>query len=480
MVYDPAWDMPRVNWQQQGSFEIPEIPPAYEPDAEPLVCLPPINQYWLPYVMGALDQLRNPSSWLVADDDAMYNTLARVTKLREMIGRRVTCVELAMRVDGCNLQFSIDGGDTWTTVTDWSAFLAECIPPQTLLNFTDGCELQESFDGGSSWSAVPGWDTNFGPCVQAHVPIVGLPPNPGDQTGDQLSCSIASYLANEVILNAMQAGVTAIQDNLTLLAFGANVLTLIPEFILVAAGYDAVSIIYTAISEGTLSDYQAAITDDVLWESISCCIYNAIGSDGYVTPGNFGAITSCIAAIPYGHSDVVDAISSYLSSLGATGLAQLSQRAGLVAGAACSGCVGDSWCMKWGPGYSDLCDGIWVVQRDDPTEEGTCSDNAWYSVFGFAGINRIVLECTLPSPRTVELLGTSYTNFNDQYLGFQFWDHYGGTLLASVSGLTLWTGSVDNVGYIVISTGRNDEGYQLNVIQLAGPHGGSPWGASTC
>jgi len=91
MAYDPAWDMPRVNWQQQGSFEIPEIPPTYEPDAEPLVCLPPINRYWLPYVMGALDQLRNPSSWLVADDDAMYTTLARVSKLRELSLIHISC-----------------------------------------------------------------------------------------------------------------------------------------------------------------------------------------------------------------------------------------------------------------------------------------------------------------------------------------------------------------------------------------------------
>jgi hypothetical protein len=174
------------------------------------------------------------------------------------------------------------------------------------------------------------------------VPIIGLPPNPGDEAPDQFACSIASYIANEVILNAMSAAVTAITDDLTLLSFGASVLNLIPEFILVRLGYDAVAIIYTAVAEGTLSDYEDAVADGTLWNEVTCAIYLAIKDDGYITPGNFGSVVSNVAAIPYAHSDVIDAIVSYLNSLGATGLAQLSQRAGLVTGADCSACGG--WC----------------------------------------------------------------------------------------------------------------------------------------
>jgi hypothetical protein len=346
MIFDPAWDMPRVNWQQQGSFEIPEIPPAFEPDEAPLVCLPPINEHWLPFVMGALDQLRSPSSWLVADDDAMSTTLYRVTKLRQMIGGRADCMSLMIRFDGasCQLQQSVDGGTTWTEVDGWGDFVT-CLPPQTLVEFDSGCTLSQSLDGGMTYEAVPGWLENFGDCVQKFTPIIGPPPNPGDEAPDQFACSIASYLASTVILNAMSAAVVAIQDDLTLLAFGANVLDFIPEFVLVRLGYDAISIIYAAVAEGTLSDYEDAIANADLWHDIACAIYGAIASDGYVTPGNFADIVSAVGGVPYAHSDVISKIVDYLNSLGATGLAQLSQRAGLETGADCSACA--AWCRVY-------------------------------------------------------------------------------------------------------------------------------------
>lgn len=346
MVYDDAWDMPQVNWVQQGSFVIPEIPPSTEPDAEPLVCLPAINQYWMPYVMGALDQLRNPSSWLVADDDAMYTTLARVTKLREMLGVRAECVSYLIRFDGetCQLQQSTDSGSTWTEVDGWAEFAA-CQPPQTQVQFTGGCELEESFDAGVTWEAVPGWDSNFGLCVQGAVPIIGLPPNPGDQTPDQLACSIADYLATEIILSGLQAATTAITDNLTLLEMAGGIASLIPEFVLVGAFVDGVTIIYTAVAEGTLSDFESALTNATFWSDVRCAIFDAIVVDGYVTPGNFSAILTNISAITSAPSDVVGAVHDYVQKLGATGLAQLSQVAGLNAGADCSACGG--FCAKW-------------------------------------------------------------------------------------------------------------------------------------
>lgn len=344
MTNDPAWDMPLVNWQQQGSFQIPEIPPAYEPDSEPLVCLPAINRYWLPYVMGALDQLRNPSSWLVADDSAMSETLYRVTKLREMIGVGAPCMNLAIRYDpgSCQLQQSTDSGATWTEVDGWEGFNS-CLPPQTVLRLTPECELQESFDTGTNWMNVTDWVANFGNCVQENGPIIGLPPNPGDQSPDQLACSIAAYLADQIILDSMGAAVTAIQDDLTLLSMANSILTIIPEFVLVRAFVDGVSIVYTAVAEGTLSDYEDAIADGTLWDKVTCAIYTAIVGDGYVNTSNFAAIVANISGISYAHSDVIDAIAAFVNSLGATGLAQLSQRAGLETGADCSGCGG--WCV---------------------------------------------------------------------------------------------------------------------------------------
>lgn len=369
MTYDPAWDMPRVNWQQQGSFEIPEIPPAYEPDAEPLVCLPRINQYWLPYVMGALDQLRNPSSWLVADDDAMATTLYRVSRLKQMIGAQGECMSYAVRFDAgtCQLQESTDGGGTWFEVEGWEDFTT-CLPPQTLVDFDSGCTLYQSLDGGSTYDAVPGWIDNFSGCVQKYTPIIGLPPNPGDKTPDQLACAIAKYLAEQVVVAAMGKAVTAISDDLTLLQFGLDVVNIIPEFVLVTLAADAFSAIYVAVQEGTLSDYEDALTDATLLSEVICAIYGCIEVEGYVKPANFDCILSSVGAIAYTHSDVITAIVGYLTALGATGLAQLSQVAGLETGEECTACA---WCYKWGQTAAPIDSPVWPPIPGDATPPPT-------------------------------------------------------------------------------------------------------------
>jgi hypothetical protein len=114
-----------------------------------------------------------------------------------------------------------------------------------------------------------------------------------------------------------------------------SILNIIPEFILVRAFVDGASIVYTAVQEGTLSDFEAALTDATLWGEITCAIYNAIRVDGYVTPANCAAISANVHAIGYTPSAVQLAIDKYVSAIGCAGLAQLSQRAGLVVGATC-------------------------------------------------------------------------------------------------------------------------------------------------
>jgi len=308
MTYDPGWDMPRPNWLPQGSFEVGIIPLTVAPDDAPTVCLPPINVHWLPLVLGCLDQLRNPSTWLAADDNAMFAVLSKANRLMQMLGERGDCGTMMIRLQSCQLQTSIDGGVTWVTVT--------------------------------------GWDPGFAECVQEQIPVIGLPPNPGDETHNGLACSIANYLANELILASLNAAVTAINDDITLLGFGATILSIIPEFILVRLAYDAFAIIFTEVQSGTIADYEAAIADASLWLQVTCAIYTAIQSAGLVTPTNFPAIITNIRAISYAHSDVITTIADYVEKLGATGLAQVSQRAGLNEGADCSTCVG-GWCYVW-------------------------------------------------------------------------------------------------------------------------------------
>lgn len=350
MVYDPAWDMPRVNWQQQGSFENGVIPPSTDPDADTLVCLPPINQDWLPYVLGCLDQLRNPSTWLVPDDDTMYATLERVSRLRQMFGVRAECSMYELRFTaGCVLQSSVDGGTTWVDVPGWDTNYPICNPPQPETRLTADGVLQTSVDGGLTWTDITGWTANSCVIVDNCPVLIGPPPNPGDQSPDQLACSIAAYLSEQVIVTAMGKAVTAISTDLTLLQFGLDVLNVIPEFIIVGLAADAFSAIYVAVQEGTLSDFESALTDATLLAAMRCAIYDCIVTDGYVKPDNFACVLANVGSITYAHADVISAIVSYLTALGATGLAQLSQIAGLEVGADCSACAGAGWCYVWDP-----------------------------------------------------------------------------------------------------------------------------------
>lgn len=403
MSYDPAWDMPRVNWQQQGSFEVGELPPVTDPDSGTMVCLPPINQDWLPFIQGCLSQMRNPSSWLVIDDDAMNATLQRVERLMQMVGERADCpMPLELQMSGCDLQYSTDGGTTFTTVTGWSDFLTNCIPLQTIIDFDSDCSLNQSYDGGETFTPVAGWFDNFSNCVQENGPIIGLPPNPGDKTPDQLACAIAAYAAEQVVIAAMGKAVTAISDDLTLLQFGLDVVNIIPEFVLVTLAADAFSAIYVAVQEGMLSDFEDALTDATLLQDITCAVYDCIQAEGYVKPDNFSCILSNIGAISYAHADVISAIVSYLTALGPTGLAQLSQVSGLHSGEDCTACAGSGWCflfdftldagpfLSYDTGVTSWVSGVGWVGTYRPAAVPPCVESAIYISPGpFNGVTEV-------------------------------------------------------------------------------------------
>jgi hypothetical protein len=143
----------------------------------------------------------------------------------------------------------------------------------------------------------------------------------------------------------MGKAVTAVQDDLELISLAVSIGSLIPEFVLVRLGVDAIATIYGYVSEGTLSDYEDALTNAPLLSDLICAIYGCIATDGYVTSTNFSCICSSVGAITSAPSDVITAIVGFLTSLGATGTAQVSQVAGLETGANCTAC--GAWCYHW-------------------------------------------------------------------------------------------------------------------------------------
>jgi hypothetical protein len=310
VVYDPGWDMPRINWQQQGSFETGEIPLAYEPDAGPLICLPPINQYWLPLILGCLDQLRNPSTWITSNDTQLNTALDRANRLMQMLGERAVCFTYQLR-------------------------------------FTSSCVLQYSTDGGATWTDVDGWDTNFLNCVSSVI-IPPIPPNPGPSPINQHACNIAGYIATEVLqlsitkavndFNAMEGQVQYAQDILLTVAYA---------FPLTALALDAFAVLYGEYTALTIGDFTAASTDPVLWSDVTCAIYEAIRTTGYIDASNMATVVSNICAISYSSSTVITAICSFVSALQLRDW-QGFQNVGALDDVDCSACVNPpGWCYEW-------------------------------------------------------------------------------------------------------------------------------------
>lgn len=300
-AFDPAWDMPAINWQQQGSFEAGELALAYAPDAAPLVCIPPINQYWLPYIQGCLDQLLNPSTWITSSDSALNDALDAALRLKQIVGQAGTC-------------------------------------PMYQLQLTAGCVLQYSTDGGVTWNDVAGWDGNFNNCVSAVI-IPPIPPNPGHDPTLQHACNISGFLSKEIIQLTVTHAVNGYNTGLTQLQFAQDILdTIAYAFPITAIGLTIFHDLYASITSSTISDFTAASTDPVLWGMVTCAIYDAIKTVGYIDSSNLPAVISNICGMTYTYADVTIALCSFITNVGLQNL-QAMQAVGVIDNIDCSGCV---------------------------------------------------------------------------------------------------------------------------------------------
>ncbi len=429
MVYDPAWSMPQINWQQQGSFVEGQIPLVDEPDAEPLVCLPRINVHWLPLVLGCLDQLRNPSTWIASDDAAMSAILSKSMRLMQMMAGRV-CVCPMLRLQDCVLQISCDDGSTWTDVT--------------------------------------GWSDNFGPCVLG-ITIPPVPPNPGDLIPSQRACNIAGFIAKDVVQLVIQKAVSNYHDDLTLLEFGLAVFATISfAFPLTAFAVDVFYAVYLEITAMNIADFDAAATDPLLVSLLTCEIYNAIKDTGYITADNLPVLISNVCTMPYTYPTVTHAICVFFEGIGLKNLEAM-QSVGALDAVDCSGC-GESWCREWNITHADLCGGDWLVVG---AGTGICTSGVWTGQFVgsffdlgiYAGpgssfeITAYDISASFTSTVTIDfrLAGVNVGHFT--------------TTVASFATIT--------ADQMIIQIGSTDGAPQITSISASGP-GSNPFGLNNC
>ena len=309
-MIDPAGDMPQINWMQQGSFQTGSIPPVVSPAAGTQICLGPVAREWVPYIMGALDQLRNPSWMLVPDLVTQGQVLAWVDELRAIIATSTGCdLPVEIRLQNCVLQYSLDSGSTWID--------------------------------------VPGWVAGFPACVRSAV----IPPPPLLPPGSSpavRACNIAAYLSNDVIHVALTQAINAYTNNLSLLNLAANIAALTFAFELpwTTAALYAVYDLYALVSAANIADLRTAEADPILWSDVTCAIYNAIKADGMVRPGNCDAIIGALCSLSYTPAIAVTAICAYVTQLGCDGL-RAAQVAGALNSADCSGCGAGCQCIEW-------------------------------------------------------------------------------------------------------------------------------------
>jgi len=346
---DPSYGVGWPYYSQTGSFYAPVSPPTLGPFEGTLVSLPCLNYDWLRLLLGASDQLRNPSTWKDLTPAQTVVVLSQVEELQAELSRAGACVICPqMRLEGCVLQFSCDAGATWIDVTGWAENFAGCVaaaspcPPITNVQFTAGCALQTSTDCGSSYSTVPGWVANFDSCVSG-VLIPPVPPNPPGTPINQHACNIAGFIASEVMKVVIGKAVDSYNSDLTLLQFGTSIFNTVAfAFPLTAIAWDVFYAIYIEVTAATIADFTAAASDPVLWSALTCAIYDAIKTDGYITAGNLAALISNVCGMSYTYADVVTALCNFVTNIGLQNL-QAMQNRGAVDDVDCSGC-GGTWC----------------------------------------------------------------------------------------------------------------------------------------
>jgi hypothetical protein len=322
-----------------SSFPEPvAIPAVLDTNASPRVCVQFASE-WLPYVVGCLMQLVQPTTWATEDPATLYGAQEAATRLIETFGTAGVCDVPEFRLtEGCVLQYSSDGGAAWADVADWSTHAPSCWTGATGATGATGSTGPAGVDGATGPAGTAG------PAGGAGTAIV----DPGNPRGDALhvaACNIAGYLAESVVRASVSKVIDSLNAGQLLVDVAIGVVQLIPGLDIIAdVGLGAAFILNTYISTQTVTPYQAALADTALWSNVQCAIYVAISGKGFVDDSNFGAAEAGIRAITYSNPAVVTTIADYWHSLGVTGVRSAQLSGSLYVGD-CSTCPQPTWCF---------------------------------------------------------------------------------------------------------------------------------------
>lgn len=322
--------------QPVGSFQQPVDAPDVDPDTAPLVCAQ-FSAAWLPFVLGALQQLQLASTW-TGSPAALDLTNARAMLLSDLIANG-ECMTTQFRFTvGCILQVSTDSGDTWTDVPGWSDFAAACFtgPPGA-----DGAPGAPGADGAKGDKGDKGDTGDTGPTgptgpsgddCDCTPPLAIVP----DQDPFDKWCNMSGFISGVVLKNL-------IQDMLTEVQAAKDPFAVISSFFDQQAAYaqtkeqTAVALLASFIASIFVSDWethvteiQAALDDADFWENVQCAVFDALLAGDALSNVTIAAAAGNIIDLPDGHTTVQETMSQFLNDIGANGVAMLASNAPFV------------------------------------------------------------------------------------------------------------------------------------------------------
>jgi len=422
----------------RSSFVVPVTPPGVDPDAGPFFYLA-VQVDWLPFVLGALSQLRMKSTWLTATDADNRLAIDRATLLTNMLAAP------GVATPGVDPPPPI-----WTRYNPMTG------------------DVETSTDMGSTWVPSPASDPRT-------IVFVGNP-----MTVDQKCNSAASatrYIARLIgnVADGIGAGATALGISSSLVAWLAPV-GQYAVLVLVLVDLAAALI---AIGAGVIT---GAMTSTV-YDTLECILYCNMSDDGFLTAAAMSNVLDDIGTQIGGTPEIIlDALFSVMGWANITNAGYLQLDTDT-----CTGC-GCTWCYDFdftaGPETWLSNDGAQLIPPWSTIDRG---GNPAYRIVQIHTGTRPAFTVTR-FDLTFTYTAGSYNAAQNRYA--LTWN--GGILLASGAALTTgthtvsWTGTqtgVTDLGAAVVTSRQATPSYSgaatITSIHLEGT-GENPFGSSNC
>lgn len=306
------------------SFVSPITPPTVDPDNSGSLVSIHVASEWLPYIVGALHQLVQQSTWLGTTDE-QYLAIQRSYDLMAMVGNAMPGI-LDVRQNTVNpsiLEKTFDNA-TWVA---W-ANIAQYVSNMRIHN-----GVLQQWDG-SMWNDVPlSGDERFSGTFTPAWPTGSVP------SGQTAQCLAATNSLS--IYTSTLTEVQAVFDASGLISeAGGTALQIIGLFMPVSwipgALLDVIAGLFAGGSS-LITDCLTTATKNI----ILCSLDMHSESDGSYTSADFTAILSDMSSIS--NSTTRSIVVAILNLLGPVGLSRTSQN-GITVGD-CSVCV-SSWCFE--------------------------------------------------------------------------------------------------------------------------------------